>query len=467
MSTEATPPKGPRRWERRRSAPGAAVAPVDVAPVTSVVAPVAQSAMTPGASLAPGKYDPWATVLERIEDAATLAGLDPDVHRLLQLPDRVLEVAVPIRMDDGHVEVFLGWRIHHNTARGPAKGGIRFHPNLHAAEVAALAADMTLKTAVVDIPFGGGKGGVRCDPRLLSVGELERLTRRYTFEIAPLLGPDRDIPAPDVNTDERVMAWLLDTLDMLQGRSMPEVVTGKPLSVGGMRLHTGATASGVVRCVRAVFAALDIPVAGARAVVQGFGKVGGPLAFLLSSAGMRVVAVADVGGAVHNPGGLDVGLLSDHVSAVGTVAGFAGGQEIRSSDLWAVEADLAVPAALEGAIDEVGASRMTARVVVEAANGPTTPGGDRVLAERGITVVPDILANAGGVTASYFEWAQSRQGYAWDEELVATRLARTMDDAFADVWARAQDLGVTMRRAAGVVGVERLAAAITARGLFP
>jgi glutamate dehydrogenase/leucine dehydrogenase len=396
-----------------------------------------------------------------------LAGLDPDVHRLLQLPDRVLEVAVPIRMDDGHVEVFVGWRIHHNTARGPAKGGIRFHPNLHASEVAALAADMTLKTAVVDIPFGGGKGGVRCDPRKLSASELERLTRRYTFEIAPLLGPDRDIPAPDVNTDERVMAWLLDTLDMLQGRSLPEVVTGKPLSVGGMRLHTGATASGVVRCVRAVFAALDMPVAGARAVVQGFGKVGSPLAFLLSSAGMRVVAVADVGGAVYNPGGLDVGLLADHCSTADSVAGFEGGQEIGSSDLWAVEAELAVPAALEGAIGESTARVMGAHVVVEAANGPTTPDGDRVLAERGITVVPDILANAGGVTASYFEWAQSRQGYAWDEELVAARLAKTIDDAFADVWARSLDLGVTMRRSAGVVAIERLAAAITARGLFP
>ncbi|HEY5026354.1 MAG TPA: Glu/Leu/Phe/Val dehydrogenase [Acidimicrobiales bacterium] len=457
MSTEPAP--GTAKGARRRAKGGP-----DVEPVRSGAPSAPPSAATPAAE---GAYDPWATVLERIDDAAELAGLDPDVHRLLRLPDRVLEVAVPIRMDDGHVEVFLGWRIHHNTARGPAKGGIRFHPNLHAAEVAALAADMTLKTAVVDIPFGGGKGGVRCDPRQLSIGELERLTRRYTFEIAPLLGPDRDIPAPDVNTDERVMAWLLDTLDMLQGRSLPEVVTGKPLAVGGMRLHTGATASGVVRCVRAVFAALDMPVAGARAIVQGFGKVGGPLAFLLSSAGMRVVAVADVGGAVHNPGGLDLSLLSDHVSRSGSVAGFAGGEEIRSSDLWAVEAELAVPAALEGAIDESAARDLRVRVLVEAANGPTTPAGDRVLAERGIVVVPDILANAGGVTASYFEWAQSRQGYAWDEELVATRLARTMDDAFADVWARSRDLGVTMRRAAGVVAVDRLAAAIKARGLFP
>jgi glutamate dehydrogenase (NAD(P)+) len=433
-----------------------------------VASPSEDLAQVAGLPAAPtGRYDPWAAVLGRIDDAAALAGLDPDVHRLLQVPDRVLEVAVPVRMDDGHVEVFVGWRIHHNTARGPAKGGIRFHPDLQAGEVAALAADMTLKTAVVGIPFGGGKGGVRCDPRTMSVGELERLTRRYTFEIAPLLGPDRDIPAPDVNTDERVMAWLLDTLDMLQGRSLPEVVTGKPLAVGGMRLHTGATASGVVRCVRAVFAALDMPVAGARAVVQGFGKVGAPLAFLLSSAGMRVVAVADVGGAVHNPGGVDLGLLSDHVAAVGTVAGFEGGQPIGPAELWAVDADLAVPAALEGAIDAAAARSLSATVVVEAANGPTTPDGDEVLARRGVTVVPDILANAGGVTASYFEWAQSRQGYAWDEEVVASRLARTIDDAFTDVWARSRDLGVTMRRAAGVVAVERLAGAITARGLFP
>ncbi len=292
-------------------------------------------------------------------------------------------------------------------------------------------------------------------------------TRRYTFEIAPLLGPDRDIPAPDVNTDERVMAWLLDTLDMLQGRSLPEVVTGKPLSVGGMRLHTGATASGVVRCVRAVFAALDRPVAGARAVVQGFGKVGAPLAFLLSSAGMRVVAVADIGGAVHNPGGLDLSMLSDHVAATGSVVGFEGGQPIGASELWGVDADLAVPAALEGALDVDAARRLRAEVVVEAANGPTTPAADQILAQRGVTVVPDILANAGGVTASYFEWAQSRQGYAWDEEVVAARLARIIDDAFADVWSRSRDLGVTMRRAAGVVAVERLAGAITARGLFP
>jgi len=266
--------------------------------------------------------DPWEAILERLDDAAKLAGLDDDVHRLLRTPRRVLEVAVPVRMDDGRVEVFLGWRIHHDTTRGPAKGGIRFHPDVDAREVSALAAGMTLKTAVLGLPFGGGKGGVRCDPTKLSLGELERLTRRYTYEISPLLGPDKDIPAPDVNTDGRVMAWLYDTLSMTAGVSMPASVTGKPLSVGGTRGHAGATSTGVLITARAAFAALELPFVGGRAVIQGFGKVGGPLAFLLASAGMRVIAVSDVGGAVHNPGGLDASELSDHVVSHGSVVGF-------------------------------------------------------------------------------------------------------------------------------------------------
>ena len=420
-----------------------------------------------GSPADPSCYDPWHAILERIDDAAALASLDPDIHCLLRAPERVLEVSVPVKMDDGHVEVFTGWRIHHDTSRGPAKGGIRFHPALQAREISALAADMTLKTAVVDIPFGGGKGGVRCDPRQMSDGELERMTRRYTYEIASFLGPERDIPAPDVNTDERVMAWLLDTLDMLEGRSIPAVVTGKPLSVGGMPLHSGATASGVVRCVRSVFSAKEMELAGARAVVQGFGKVGGPLVFLLASAGMRVVAVSDIGGAIHNPGGIDAGALADHVTRTGSVVGFEGASVIGADELWGIEAELIVPAALEGAIDVPAAKALKASVVVEAANGPTTPEADAILAERGVTVVPDILANAGGVTASYFEWAQSRQGYPWDEDLVATRLARTIDDAFREVWDRSRQMDISMRRAAGVVAIDRLAAAISARGLFP
>jgi glutamate dehydrogenase (NAD(P)+) len=413
------------------------------------------------------RFDPWDAVVERIRDAASVANVDPDVVKILCTCERILEVAIPVRMDDGGVEVYAGWRVHHDTARGPAKGGIRFHPEVGAREVASLAAEMTLKTAVVDIPFGGGKGGVRCDPQHLSLDELERITRRYTFEVATLLGPDRDIPAPDVNTDERTMAWVLDTLDMLQGRNMPSVVTGKPLAIGGMRLHTGATASGVVRCVRAVFKELGRTLPGARVVVQGFGKVGAPLSFLLSSVGMRVVGVSDVSGAVYNPGGLDVSQLSDHVAETGAVAGFDGGQGLDREHLWSLESDLAVPAALEGAVDEKAALSLRAGVVVEAANGPLTPDADLALAARDVTVVPDILANAGGVTASYLEWAQGRQGYPWDTDVVAARLGHIMDEAFAAVWAKSQTLDVSMRRAAGVVAVERIAEAALARGLFP
>ena len=407
--------------------------------------------------------DPWAAVLERLDDAAKLTGVDPDVHHLLRTPRRILEVAVPVRMDDGRVEVFTGWRVHHDTTRGPAKGGIRFHPDLTLQEVTALAADMTFKTAVVKIPFGGAKGGVRCDPRRLSLGELERVTRRYTLEILPLLGPDKDIPAPDVNTDGRVMAWLMDTLSMTQGQDAPGSVTGKPLSLGGTPAHTGATATGVLTCVRAAFSALDIALPGSRVVVQGFGKVGGTLAFLLASAGMRVIAVSDVGGAVHNTGGLDVIDLSDHVSATGSVAGGMYGYGYG----YGYECELVVPAALECAITEDVASRINAKLLVEAANGPTVPDADPVLERRGLTVVPDILANAGGVTASYFEWAQGRQGYAWDEETVATRLRKSMDEAFTAVWAKADTLSVSLRRAAFALGLERLAEAIEARGLFP
>ncbi len=411
--------------------------------------------------------DPWLVVLERLDDAAKLTGVDPDIHRLLRTPRRVLEVAVPVRMDDGRIEVFKGWRVHHDTTRGPAKGGIRFHPDVDVHEVMALAASMTFKTAVANLPFGGAKGGVRCDPRLLSLAELERITRRYTLEISPLLGPDKDVPAPDVNTDERVMAWLVDTLSMLRGEALSGSATGKPLSIGGSRGHAGATASGVVICVRAVFAELGLPMVGARAVIQGFGKVGGPLAFLLSSAGMRVIAVSDLGGAVHNPGGLDPLALSEHVAATGSVAGFSGGEPLHEDDMWALDCELVVPAALAGAMTAEVAERLGARVMVEAANGPTVPDSDVVLERRGLTVVPDILANAGGVIASYFEWAQSRQGYAWDEETVARRLRRRMEDAFSAVWVKADTLSVSLRRGAFALALERVAEAIAARGLFP
>jgi glutamate dehydrogenase/leucine dehydrogenase len=411
--------------------------------------------------------DPWAAILERLDDAAELTGIDPDIHRLLRTPRRILEVAIPVRMDDGTVEVFRGWRIHHDTTRGPAKGGIRFHPDVDEHEVAALAAGMTFKTAIANLPFGGSKGGVRCDPAALSLGELERLTRRYTYEISPLLGPDTDVPAPDVNTDGRVMAWLMDTLSMIRGQALPASVTGKPLALGGTRAHSGATASGVVVSVRAAFARRQMSLTGSRAVIQGFGKVGGPLAFLLASAGMRVIAIADVAGAVHNPGGIDVAALSEHVAKTGSVASFPGADSIDQHDMWALRSELVVPAALAGAIDEDVAARIGAPMIVEAANGPTTPAADRVLDERNVTVVPDILANAGGVTASYFEWAQSRQGYAWDDDVVAERLHKFMQAAFDAVWTKAETLEVSLRRAAFALAVERVAEAIAARGLFP
>jgi len=412
-------------------------------------------------------FDPWQAVLERLDDAAALINLDPDVHAILRIPRRVLEVRVPVRMDDGRVEVFTGWRVHHDTTRGPGKGGIRFHPSVDAAEVTALAADMTLKCAVDNLPFGGAKGGVRCDPTKMSLGELERLTRRYTLEISPLLGPEIDVPAPDVNTDGRVMAWIYDTLSMIRGSSLPDSVTGKPLSVGGTRGHAGATSSGVVVCVRAAFRELGLAVSGSRAVVQGYGKVGGPLGFLLGSAGMRVIAVADVGGAVHNPAGLDQAALSAHVREAGTVAGFPLGSPIEPDEIWSLDCELAVPAALGGVIGPEIAAKLRARVLVEAANGPTLPAADPVLADRGVLVVPDILANSGGVTASYFEWAQSRQGFAWDEDLVATRLRTFMEDAFTAVSAKATALDVPMRRAAFALALGRVADAIEARGLFP
>ncbi|CAN5275557.1 Glu/Leu/Phe/Val dehydrogenase [soil metagenome] len=409
----------------------------------------------------------WEAILERLDDAAELIDADPDIHRILRTPERVLEVSVPVRMDDGTVEVFTGWRIQHDTTRGPGKGGVRFHPDVDVDEITAPAAAMTFKTAIADLPFGGAKGGVRCDPTKLSLGELERLTRRFTFEISPILGPDRDIPAPGVNTDGRVMAWLMDTLSMTTGQHLTGSVTGKPLAIGGTRAHAGATSAGVVTCVRAAFRQLEMHLAGSRAVIQGFGKVGGPLAFLLASAGMRVVAVGDVGGAVVNEGGLDAAALADHVASRHTVAGFVGADPIDSEDLWTQPCELFVPAALGGVITATVADRLVAKVVVEAANGPTTRGAEPILDARGIVVVPDILANAGGVTASYFEWAQSRQGYAWDEELVAERLRERMEAAFLAVWARADQLGVSLRRAAFAVALERVAEAIAARGLFP
>ncbi len=411
--------------------------------------------------------DPWVSISTRIADAATLLGLDEGLTAQIIAPERVLEVAVPVRRDDDRIEVYTAWRVHHDTSRGPGKGGIRFHPRVDAREVKALAADMTVKCAVVDIPFGGAKGGVAVDPRRLSNAELERVTRRYTYDVAMMIGPDRDIPAPDVNTDSRVMAWVMDTVSMFHGAPVPGVVTGKPLSIGGSAGHTGATSAGVLQSSRAIFSKLGIPFAGSRAIVQGFGKVGGPLVYLLASAGMRVVAIGDVDGTLYNPSGIDPAALADHAAAHGTVAGFAGAEPIGSEELFEVDAELLVPAALGGVITPEVAERVRAGVVVEAANGPTTPDADVVLERKGVVVVPDVLANAGGVTASYFEWAQARQGYMWEEDLVAKRLHQVMERAFDATWQLAEDHKVSLRRAAIALGVSRVAEATRVRGLFP
>ncbi|HEX4491334.1 MAG TPA: Glu/Leu/Phe/Val dehydrogenase [Acidimicrobiia bacterium] len=409
----------------------------------------------------------WAEVLDLVDDAAKLVGLDPDIHGMLRGPQRMLEVSVPVRRDDGRIDVFTGWRVHHDTTRGPAKGGIRFHPELDRAEVSALAAGMTFKTALLDLPFGGAQGGVRCDPATLSLGELERLTRRYTWEILPLLGPERDVPAPDVNTDSQVMGWLMDTVSLAHGRQLAASVTGKPLSIGGTQQHEGATAAGVLMTVRNTFHQMGLKVAGSRVVIQGFGTVGAPLAFLLHSAGMRVVATCDRGGAVVNRVGLDIPELSRHVAETGSVADFPLADTVPADALWEVPSELAVPAALASTIDESVAQRIATQVVVEAANGPTTAGADRVLAERGIVVIPDILANAGGVTVSYFEWAQNRQGVAWEQSVASDRFARYLEEAFLAMWARSEALGVSLRRAAYAVAVERVGEGIAARGLWP
>lgn len=412
-------------------------------------------------------HNAWTEVVSLLEEAAALLHLDEGITKMIVTPERILEVAIPVRLDDGTVEMYKGWRIQHDTSRGPGKGGLRFHPTVDVNEIAALSADMSVKCAVVNIPFGGAKGGVKVDPLVLSKGELERLTRRYTFDIAAILGPDRDIPAPDVNTDPQVMSWVMDTISMIRGSSTPGVVTGKPLAIGGTFGHAGATSVGVSICAAAIFERLGIEAKGARVAIQGYGKVGAPLLELLHELGMRVVAVADVEGAIYSESGIFPSDLQEHVHATGSVVGYAGADPIEQHQLFEVESDLAVPAALGGSIDEAVATTMSAKVVVEAANGPTTREGEAILEKRGIVAVPDVLANAGGVVASYFEWAQDLQGFLWERDLFKARLQSTMLDAFNHVFDRSESLKVPMRQAAVASGVERIAEAIELRGLFP
>ena len=412
-------------------------------------------------------FNPWDRVVELITNAGKILKLDNGMIQRIIIPERSYEVAIPVRLDSGDVEVFSGWRIQHDTSRGPGKGGIRFHQSVNKDEIAALAADMSIKTAVVNIPYGGAKGGVRVDPTTLSAGELERLTRRYAFAIAPVIGPDRDIPAPDVNTDAQVMSWVMDTVSMLHGHATFGVVTGKPLAIGGTLGHAGATSLGVTICTEALMKNMGRSPQGTRVIIQGYGKVGAPLVGYLVSRGFSVVGVADVHGAIHIPHGVNPEELARHVATTGSVVGLSGADPVDLTDFFTIDADIAIPAALGGVLDANVASRMKAGIVIEAANGPTTGDGAAVFADKKTIVVPDVLANAGGVVASYFEWAQDLQGMLWEPEVFTARLERTMKAAFDHVWQRHEAWNVILREAALAVGVERIAEATELRGLFP
>jgi glutamate dehydrogenase (NAD(P)+) len=409
----------------------------------------------------------WESALSQLDEAARIMNLDPGVHEVLRQPKRSLTVSVPIKLDDGSVRSFTGHRVHHNTSRGPSKGGIRFHPAVTLDEVKALAMWMTWKCAIMGIPYGGAKGGVVVDPKTLSRGELERLSRRYAAEILPLIGPDRDIPAPDVGTDEQVMAWIMDTYSTHVGHSVPGVVTGKPVSVGGSLGRGEATSRGVMYIAEATLKHLGMPVDEARVVIQGYGKVGAPAVRMLTQLGCTVIAVSDVQGGVFNPRGLSPAGLAAHRAQAGTVAGYEGGEPVTNAELLELECEVLIPAALEGVLTEENADRVKAKMIVEAANGPTTPEADQIFHDRGILVVPDILANAGGVTVSYFEWVQDLQAYFWTEDEVNARLRSILERSYVDVIDLAEDRKTSMRTSATILGVSRVAEAHVTRGLFP
>jgi glutamate dehydrogenase (NAD(P)+) len=403
----------------------------------------------------------------QLREATTILGYDDGLYDLLSTPRREVTVSVPLRRDDGDMELFIGHRVQHNISRGPAKGGLRYSPDVTLDEVRALAMWMTWKCALLDVPYGGAKGGIRIDPRRYSTAELERVTRRYTSEISPLIGPAYDIPAPDIGTDEQTMAWLMDTYSVQRGHTVLGVTTGKPVSLGGSLGRAAATSRGVVHIALAALRSRGIRVDAATAAVQGFGKVGRYAARFLVEAGVRVVAVSDQYGAVASHAGLDIPALEKHVEATGSVVGFGPSEELANAELLEADVDLLVPAAVEGVIHAGNAHRIGAQVIVEGANGPTTPEADRVLNDADRLVVPDILANAGGVIVSYFEWVQANQAYWWSVDAVESRLADRMRGAWEQVNAHATRLGLPLRTAATCLAVERVAQAHQLRGLYP
>jgi len=412
-------------------------------------------------------WNPWEMALKQLDDAARRLGLDPDIYTVLSKPRRILQVSLPTKMDDGSVKVFQGYRVQHNMTRGPCKGGIRYHPEVTLDEVKALAMWMTWKCAVVNIPYGGAKGGVVCNPKEMSRGEIERLTRRYTSEILPLIGPESDILAPDVNTNPAVMAWVMDTYSMNKGYTMPSVVTGKPLCVGGSRGRNEATARGCVFVVLAAARRYGLHLNTPEVVVQGYGNAGSVAARLFHECGFRVVAVSDSQDGIINPNGLDPIAVSEHKRKTGSVVGFPGSARITNEELLTTKCDLLVPAALENQITSRNASDIKAKVIAEAANGPTTPDADEILASRGITVIPDLLANAGGVTVSYFEWVQGLQAHFWSEREVNLELRKVMQRAYREVQDCADEHHCSLRQAAMLLAASRVAEAHAARGIYP
>jgi glutamate dehydrogenase (NAD(P)+) len=413
----------------------------------------------------PQPDSPWLTYLAQVDRVLPYLGELARWGETLKRPKRALIVDVPIEMDDGTVRHFEGFRVQHNLSRGPGKGGVRFHPQVTLEEVMALSAWMTIKNAAVGLPYGGAKGGIRVDPGQLSRKELERMTRRYTSEIGIIIGPQQDIPAPDVNTNAQIMAWMMDTYSMNIGGTATGVVTGKPIPLGGSLGRVKATGRGVFVTGREAARRIGLELAGARIAVQGFGNVGSTAAELFAEAGAKIVAVQDHSGSVMHEGGLDVAALQLHVHAHGGVAGF--GEAIADDAFWQVPCDILIPAALEGQMTEARARTTTAKLMLEGANGPTLPIADDVLAERGVLVVPDVLCNAGGVTVSYFEWVQDFSSFFWSEDEINARLDRIMVNAFEQIWGTAERLRISLRTAAFVVACERVLMARAERGLYP
>ncbi|MDE2418192.1 MAG: Glu/Leu/Phe/Val dehydrogenase [Burkholderiales bacterium] len=410
---------------------------------------------------------PWGIYLQQVDRVIPYLGHLARWAETLKRPKRALIVDVPIQLDNGTVAHFEGYRVQHNTSRGPGKGGVRFHQDVTLSEVMALSAWMSIKNAAVNVPYGGAKGGIRVDPKTLSRGELERMTRRYTSEIGIIIGPTKDIPAPDVNTNEQVMAWMMDTYSMNEGATSTGVVTGKPIDLGGSLGRREATGRGVFTVGVEAANHIGMDVSTARIAVQGFGNVGGIAGKLFAQAGARVVAVQDHGGTIYQEAGLDVPALLAHVAVAGTVAGFAKAEVISNDAFWDVDCDILIPAALEQQITAANAGRIKARLVIEGANGPTTPEADDILQERNILVLPDVIANAGGVTVSYFEWVQDFSSFFWSEDEINARLVRIMKEAFAGVWHLAQEHKVSLRTATFIMACKRILHARELRGLYP